>query len=417
MDKRRIVVTGIGAVTPLGNDMNTTWQGLTSGKSGVGHITKFDVTDYPTRIAAEVKNFDPLQFVDKKIARRLDPFTHFAYAATAEAMQQAGLDRDTITAYGPERVGMVIGSGIGGMISYNDQHANFMNAGYRKVSPFFIPAIITNMAAGMLAIEYNCQGPNFSVSTACATASHAVYNAQSILLRGDADIMIVGGSEAGVNTMALSGFIAEKAISTRNDQPEAASRPFDIDRDGFVLGEGAGILVLETLDSARKRGVPILAELAGCGTSCDAYHMTAPREDGGGAALAISNALRDAGMQPEEIAYINTHGTSTPLGDKGELKALRKVFGNHAEKLLINSSKSMIGHLLGAAGGVEAAICVKSILENTVHPTINLDNQDPECDLPIVTQNINTEVQAAVSNSFGFGGHNASLVFKKYREQ
>lgn len=416
MDRKRIVVTGLGTVSPLGNDTATTWQGLIEGRSGVTKITKFDVSEYPTQIGAEVKNFDPLQFVDKKIARRLDPFTHFAYAATAEAMAQAGLNKEAVTAYGPERVGIVIGSGIGGMISYNQQHENFMKSGYRRVSPFYIPAIITNMAAGMLAIEYNCQGPNFSVSTACATASHAIYNAQSIILRGDADIMVVGGAEAGVNTMALSGFIAEKAISTRNDEPEAASRPFDIDRDGFVLGEGAGILVLETVESAKKRGVPILAELAGCGTSCDAYHMTAPREDGGGAARAVQNALNDAGLAPEEITYVNTHGTSTPLGDKGELKALRKVFNSHAEQLLINSSKSMIGHLLGAAGGVEAAVCVNSIMENKVHPTINLDNQDPECDLPIVTETLNTEINAAVSNSFGFGGHNASLVFKKYRE-
>lgn len=415
MPGKKVVVTGMGAVTPLGLDVESTWKALCAGTSGVAPITKFDASSFPVRIAAEVKNFDPANFMDRKEVRRFDDYLHFAYAATHEAMTMAGLDADKITALGPERCGMIIGSGIGGMQSFFEGCEAFLKGGYKKVSPFFIPAMIPNIASGMLAIKYNLQGVNFSVSTACATGSHAIFSALRLIRAGDADLIVCGGAEGGVNTMSLAGFVAEKAISTRNDEPTKASRPFDRDRDGFVLGEGAGILVLESEEHAKKRGATILAELAGAGASCDAHHMTAPRPDGAGAAQAIRNALADAGMQPGEIDYINAHGTSTPLGDRGETLAVKSVFGDHAYKLKINSTKSMSGHLLGAAGGLEAIVCVKSMQENYLHPTVNLDNPDEGLDLDYVANTgIKYPVKAAVSNSFGFGGHNASIVLRQY---
>lgn len=417
MAQKTVVVTGMGVLAPNGLNVPEYWDALVNGKSGIALISKFDVTGYPTQIAGELKGFDPLNFMDKKIVRRLDPFIHYALAAVKEAADQAGLTREAMEKIGAPRCGVVIGSGIGGMKTYSHQQDVLTSSGYRKVSPFFIPSMITNMAAGMVGLEFGCQGPNFSISTACASASHSISAAINLIRKGDADLMICGGSEAAVEPLALAGFMSEKAISTRNDAPQEASRPFDRDRDGFVMGEGAGVLILETLESAQKRGVPILAEAVGSGASCDAYHMTAPREDGGGAALAIRNALADADIKPEEVDYVNTHGTSTPLGDKGEIRAIKQVFDDHAYKLKINSTKSMTGHLLGAAGGIEAVACVKTLETGIIHPTSNLTNPDEEFDLDIVgQQKIEHDVHCAISNSFGFGGHNACVVFKRYEK-
>jgi len=417
MPGKKVVITGMGAVTPLGLDVESTWKALCAGTSGIAPITKFDASAFPVRIAAEVKNFDASQHMDRKLVRRFDGYMHFAYAATAEAMKMAGLSRDTITELGPDRCGMIIGSGIGGMQSFFEECEAYIKGGHKKVSPFFIPAMIPNMASGMLAIDYNLQAVNFSVSTACATATHAIFTALRLLRAGDADMIVCGGAEGGVNIMSLAGFAAEKAISTRNDDPQRASRPFDKDRDGFVLGEGAGILILETEEFAKKRGAKILAELAGAGTSCDAHHMTAPRPDGQGAAMAIKNALRDAEIAPESVDYVNAHGTSTPLGDRGEVMAVKSVFGDHASRLKMNSTKSMSGHLLGAAGGLEAIVCVKSIQEGYLHPTINLDNPDEGLDLDFVAhKGVKQTVKTAVSNSFGFGGHNASIVIRAWQD-
>jgi len=415
MPAEKIVITGFGAVTPLGNDFPSTWEALRAGKSGVARITKFDVSSFPINFGAEVKNFDPAQYMDRKIARRFDGYMHFAYAAVAEALKAAGLDSEKIAQLGADRFGMIIGSGIGGMQSFFEESEAFLKGGHKKVSPFFIPAMIPNMASGMLALEHGFRGLNFSVSSACATGNHAIYCALRFLRCGDADVVVCGGAEGGVNIMSLAGFTSEKALSSRVDDPERASRPFDKDRDGFVLGEGAGILVLETESFAKKRGAKILAELMGAGASCDAYHMTAPRPDGMGAAAAIRAALKDAGIEPSQIDYINAHGTSTPLGDRGEVTAVKNVLGDHAYKVVMNSTKSMTGHLLGAAGGLEAIVCVQSILDSWVHPTINLDNQDPELDLDFVPNAGRVrEVNIALSNSFGFGGHNASIVIRKY---
>jgi len=416
METKKVVVTGTGAVTPLGLNTEEYWDALVAGKSGIEVIQSFDVTLYPTTIAGELKGFDVTNYVDRKIARRLDPFIHYAFAAAQEALDMGGVSKESTTEYGPEKCGMIIGSGIGGMTTFYQQSLDLKEGGYRKISPFFIPAMITNMAGGVIAIDYNFQGPNFSVSTACATGSHALHIALKLIRNGEADMVLAGGSEAAVCPLGLSGFIAEKALSTRNDEPQRASRPFDVDRDGFVMGEGCGLLLLETEESARKRGATILAEIAGAGMSCDAYHMTAPRADGSGAGRAMSNALNDAGIKPEDVDYVNTHGTSTPLGDVGETKALKKVFGEHAYKLKVSSTKSMTGHLLGASGGIEAIACVKTVQNDIVHPTINLDNPDPECDLDFVPlKSVNHTVNYAISNSFGFGGHNACVVIKKYQ--
>ncbi|MCK5267778.1 MAG: beta-ketoacyl-ACP synthase II [Spirochaetes bacterium] len=413
---KKVVITGTGAVTPLGLDVESTWNALLEGKSGISRITKFDVTELPTKIAGELKGFDALNFIDKKEARRLDPFVHYAFAAAAEAVKMASINTDAINKYGAQRCGMIVSSGIGGIDTFTTQVKAYVKGGYRKVSPFFIPSIITNMASGLLAIKYGFQGPNFSISTACATANHSIAEAINIIKHGQADLMLVGGSEAAICIMGLSGFMAQKAISVRNDDPETASRPFDSGRDGFVMGEGSGVMVIESEESAKERGVEILAEIAGAGMSCDAYHMTAPCPDGSGAARAVKNALKNADINPEKIDYVNTHGTSTPLGDKAEVQALKTVFGEHAEKLKINSTKSMTGHLLGAAAGVEGIACVKTLITNEIHPTINQFTSDPGCDLDFVpNKKIQHKVNYAISNSFGFGGHNASVVYKKYQ--
>ena len=416
MEKKKVVITGIGTVNPLGLNTKDYWDNLVAGNSGIDTITSFDVSEYPTKIAGQLKGFDASNYVDRKIARRLDPFIHYAYAAAQEALSMGGVSKESTLEYGPERCGMIIGSGIGGMNTFYQQSNDLANGGYRKISPFFIPAMITNMAGGMIAIDYKFEGPNFSVSTACATASHALHIALRLIRAGEADMILAGGSEAAVSPLGLSGFMAEKAISTRNDEPQKASRPFDVDRDGFVMGEGCGLILLETEESAKKRGATILAEIAGAGMSCDAHHMTAPKSDGSGAGQAMANALKDAGIKPEDVDYVNTHGTSTPLGDIGETKALKRVFGEHAYKLKVSSTKSMTGHLLGASGGIEAIACVKTVQTDTVHPTINLDNPDPECDLDFVPhKSISHTVNYAISNSFGFGGHNACVVIKKYQ--
>jgi len=415
MPAERIVITGLGAVTPLGHDLASTWEALCSGKSGAAPVAKFDASAFPVRFAAEVKNFDPALYMDRKIARRFDGYMHYAYAAVAEALRMAGLDKEKIHSLGADRCGMIIGSGIGGMQAFFEESEAFIKGGPKKVSPFFIPAMIPNMASGMLAIEHGLCGVNFSVSSACATGNHALFSALRFLRAGDADLIVCGGSEGGVNIMSLAGFTSEKALSTRNEAPEQASRPFDKDRDGFVLGEGAGILVLETESFAKKRGAAILAELLGAGASCDAHHMTAPRPDGSGAAQAIRAALRDAGIGPDEIDYVNAHGTSTPLGDRGEVQAVKSVLGDHAYKIKMNSTKSMTGHLLGAAGGLEAIVCVQTILNSYIHPTINLDNPDEGLDLDFVPKaGRAAAVSTALSNSFGFGGHNSSVVIRKY---
>ena len=411
----KVVVTGFGAITPLGNDVASTWEALRSGRSGAAPITKFDASNFPVRFAAEVKGFDPSLYMDKKLVRRFDSYMHFAYAAAAEAMQSAGLDKEKIANLGADRCGMLIGSGIGGMQAHFEEADAYVKGGYKKVSPFFIPAMIPNMASGMLAIEYGFQGLNFAVCSACATSNHAIFSALRFLRAGDADLILCGGTEVGVNIMSLAGFIAEKALSTRNDAPEKASRPFDKERDGFVLGEGAALLVLETESFAKKRGAKILAEIAGAGASCDAHHMTAPCPDGSGAARAMRAALKDAGISPTEVDYVNAHGTSTPLGDRGEVQAVKSVLGDHAYAIKMNSTKSMTGHLLGTAGGLEAIVCIQTILNSYIHPTINLENPDEGLDLDFVP-NVGKEcaVHTALSNSFGFGGHNSSIAIRKY---
>jgi 3-oxoacyl-[acyl-carrier-protein] synthase II len=415
MPAEKIVVTGLGAVTPLGLDVASTWEALCAGRSGAAPITKFDVSAFPVRFGAEVKGFDPTLYMDRKLVRRFDSYMHFAYAAAAEAFKSAGLDKEKIQALGADRCGTIIGSGIGGMQAHFEESDAYIKGGYKKVSPFFIPAMIPNMASGMLAIEYGLKGLNFAVSSACATSNHAIFSALRSLRAGDADLIICGGSEVGVNVMSLAGFIAEKALSTRNDAPEKASRPFDKDRDGFVLGEGSTLLILETESFAKKRGAKILAEIAGAGASCDAYHMTAPSPDGSGAARSMLAALKDAGIEPHEVDYVNAHGTSTPLGDRGEVQAVKSVLGEHASKVKMNSTKSMSGHLLGAAGGLEAIVCIQSIINSFIHPTINLENPDEGLDLDFVP-NVGREctVNCALSNSFGFGGHNSSVVIRKY---
>ncbi len=415
MERKKVVITGIGGVTPLGNDMDSTWESLLAGKSGIGEITKFDASSFPSQIAGELKDFVATDYVDKKMARRLDAFVHYAFAAVQEATKQAGITPELAEKIGSDRCGIIVGSGIGGLGIFQEQRDKFVAGGHKRVSPFFIPALIPNIAGGMLAIDYNFQGVNFSVSTACATGAHAIYTAHKFLRLGEAEIIIAGGTESAITEMGLAGFCAEKALSTRNDDPTAASRPFDKDRDGFVMGEGAGVIIMETEENAKKRGAKILAEVVGTGVSCDANHMTAPRSDGQGAKIAMSNAIKDAGITPADIDYINTHGTSTPLGDRGEVLAIKSVFGEDAYNLKINSTKSMTGHMLGAAGGVEAAVCVKSIMDGMIHPTINLENPDEGFDLDFTPgKKVAVDIKYAVSNSFGFGGHNGSLVFKKY---
>jgi 3-oxoacyl-[acyl-carrier-protein] synthase II len=414
LEKRRVVVTGVGLVTALGTGTEETWKGLCEGRSGVTEITRFDTTQFSTRIAAEVKNFDPLKWFEKKDLKKMDTFIHYAIAAADFAMRQSGL---SITPELAERAGVFIGSGIGGFTVIEREHQALLEGGPRKISPFFIPSSIINLAAGQVSIRFGARGPNSAPCTACSSGAHAVGDAFRVISRGDADVMIAGGSEAAITPMGVGGFAAMRALSTRNEEPARASRPFDKDRDGFVVGEGAGIVILEELGVAKKRGATIIAELAGYGMSGDAYHITLPPEDGHGAHRVMLNAITDAGIQPDQVDYINAHGTSTPPNDRIETAAVKRLFGDHARKLVISSTKSMIGHLLGAAGAVEAGITSLVVQRGVIPPTINYETPDPDCDLDYAPNKARkANVRYALSNSFGFGGTNASLLFKKYEE-
>ncbi|KZE72655.1 beta-ketoacyl-ACP synthase II [Paenibacillus elgii] len=409
--KQRVVITGLGVMSALGRDLETFWGNLLSGKSGVSAIESFDVSEYPTRIAAEIKDFNPEDYMDKKEARRMDRFVQFAVAATLTALKDAGLNVKEDT--DPERVGVYVGSGIGGLSTWEEQHKILLEKGPKRVSPFFIPMMIANMASGQISMITGAKGPNSTAVTACATGTHSIGDAFKTILHGDADVMICGGAEATISPTGVAGFCALRAMSTRNDEPEKASRPFDTDRDGFVMGEGAGILILESLEHAQKRGARIYGEVIGYGMSGDAHHMTDPDPDG--AARCMVKAVKDAGIPFEAIDYINAHGTSTPIGDKSETTAIKQAFGEHAYKLAVSSTKSMTGHLLGAAGGVEALICALALKHGMIPATINLDNQDPECDLDYVPNTPRPfDLRIVMSNSFGFGGHNATVILKKY---
>lgn len=410
-DATRVVVTGVGMVSPLGNDVPTSWAGILAGRSGVGPITGFDHTDFKTHIAAEVKDFDPTRYVDRKEARRMDRFLHFAAAAAQEAVADARLD---MAHCDPRRVGVLVGSGIGGVHTLLEQHEILRERGARRVSPFTVPGLMLNSASAHISIMLGARGPNLALATACATGSHAIGEAAEIIRRGKADVMIAGGSEAGIVPMAVAGFENMGALSGRNAEPERASRPFDADRDGFVIGEGAGILILERLDRARARNAPIYAEVIGYGATADAYHITAPSEDGLGAAECMQMALDDAGVPAEAVDYINAHGTSTPLNDASETKAIKMALGEHAYKVAISSTKSMIGHLMGAAGALEAIFTVLTLRDQVLPPTINYETPDPLCDLDYVPNRARpARVRLALSNSFGFGGHNATVVFSR----
>jgi len=411
MSERRVVVTGLGAVTPIGNDVQTMWESLLAGKSGIDFVTQVNKDEFPAKVAAEVKDFDPTLYVDKKDARKMDPFTQFAVAASKMALQDAKLEVSEDIAH---RVGVWIGSGIGGMQTYEDQFRKFMEKGPKRVSPFFVPMMIPDMAAGQVSIQTGAKGINSCSVTACASGANSIGDAFKAVKRGDVDYIIAGGAEAPITNMSYAGFSAMKALSFNAD-PKSASRPFDKNRDGFVMGEGSGILILETLETALERGAHIYAEIVGYGATGDAYHITAPAEHGEGAARAMQHALRDAGLKPEDVDYINAHGTSTDLNDKYETEAIKTIFGDHAYKLAVSSTKSMTGHLLGAAGGVEAVISVKAIADGVVPPTINYETPDPECDLDYVPNEARKQnVNVVVSNSLGFGGHNVALIFKKY---
>jgi len=408
--EHRVLVTGVGVVSPLGNDVETLWSNLVAGVSGAGPITRFDASGMDCRFACEVKDFATEGVVDRKDARRMDRFVQFAVVAAHGAMQWARLDLDAVDR---DRIGVVLGSGIGGMETFETQHRILIEKGPGRVSPYFIPMMISDMAAGQVSIQFGLRGPNFGTVSACASGANAIGESLRLLRSGDADVMITGGSESTITPMAVAGFCSARALSTRNDDPQRASRPFDRDRDGFVIGEGAGVLVLETEEHARRRGAPVLCELAGYGASADAFHLTAPAEDGNGAARAMRRALQEAGLAPGDVDYINSHGTSTPAGDPVEVQAVKSVFGEHAHRLMMNSTKSMTGHLLGAAGGLEAVITGLVLARGVVPPTINLENADPRCDLDFVPNQARTRsVRAAVSNSFGFGGHNVTLAMK-----
>jgi 3-oxoacyl-[acyl-carrier-protein] synthase II len=409
---RRVVVTGIGLVSALGIGTKETWAGLLAGQSGVTRITRFDVSGYATQIAAEVKGFDPLAFIEKKEIKKMDLFIQYAIAAAQFAMDDSGLQ---ITAANAPNIGVYIGSGIGGFITIEREHEALLNGGPRKVSPFFIPSAIINLASGQVSIRFGAKGPNSATCTACSASAHAIGDAYEIIKRCDADAMIAGGSEAAICAMSIGGFGQLRALSTRNDEPARASRPFDKDRDGFIIGEGAGVLILEELEHARRRGATIYAEIVGYGMSSDAYHMTAPSEDGDGARRVMAMAVRKAGIAPSDVDYINAHGTSTPYNDRLETLAIRNCFGEHAETLAISSTKSMTGHLLGGAGGLEAGITALAVHHQVAPPTINLDDPDPECDLDYVPhQSRQMPIRYALSNSFGFGGTNAALLFKRF---
>ncbi len=408
---KRVVVTGMGVIASLGHNVDDFWSNILAGKSGVDRVSLFDVKDYACQIGAEVRGWDPAQHMDPKEVRRNDRYTHFGFCAAKQAIADAKLD---MTKEDADRVGVIIGSGIGGMLTIEAQHKNLMERGPRKVSPFMIPALISNMASGLVAIELGARGPNFCVVSACATATHAIGESLRMIRGGEADVMVCGGAEAAITPLAYAGFCSMKAMSTNNDNPQKASRPFDLNRDGFIMAEGAGILVLESLEHALARGARIYAELSGYAATCDAFHITQPDPEGKGLSLAMSRALADARLQPHEIDYINAHGTSTPYNDKFETLAIKKVFGDHARKVLISSTKSMTGHLLGAAGGIEAIISVKTLLTGEVPPTINLENPDPDCDLDYVPNvKRKAEVKTVLSDNLGFGGQNAALVFRR----
>jgi 3-oxoacyl-[acyl-carrier-protein] synthase II len=407
------VVTGLGAVTPLGNSVPEYWRAICEGQSGVGPITRFDPKRIDSRIAAEVKGFDPLKVIEKKELKKLDLFIQYAIVAGVEAVEDAKIDFSGVD---PTRAGALVGSGIGGILSILEWHRVLLEKGPGRVSPFFVPSLIVNMASGQLSIRYKLKGPNSSVVTACATGNHAIGDAFRIIQRGDADLMVAGGSEAIIDELPLGGFAQMKALSTRNDEPTRASRPFDADRDGFVAGEGAGVVVLESLEHARRRGARIYGEIVGYGMTADAYHMTAPDPEGDGAIRAMAGALRDGGLRPEDVGYINAHGTSTPYNDKTETLAIKQVFGEHARRLAVSSTKSMTGHLLGAAGGIETVVTVLALQQGILPPTINYETPDPDCDLdyvPNVARKV--EVDVAISNGFGFGGTNATLAFRRWR--
>lgn len=412
MSKRKVVVTGLGIISPVGSTIPKAWANIVAGKSGIGHITRFDASAFSSRIAGEVDDFDINEYLPVKEARRMDVFIHYGIAAAMQSVKDAGLE--DIAGLEAERIGVNIGSGIGGLSMIENTDAAYHKGGPRKISPFFIPSTIINMIAGNLSIKYGFKGPNLAMVTACTTATHSIGSAARMIEYGDADVMVCGGAESCVTPLSIGGFAAAKALSYSNDNPEAASRPWDIARDGFVLGEGAGILVLEELEHAKRRGAKIYAELAGFGMSADAFHMTAPSEDGEGAATCMHNALNNAGLNTTDVDYVNAHGTSTPLGDIAETHAIKRCFGDHAKKLAISSTKSMTGHLLGAAGGIEAIFSTLAIHHQVAPPTINLDDQDPQCDLDYVAnQAREMKINVALSNSFGFGGTNGTLVFRK----
>ncbi len=413
VEKRRVVVTGIGAVTPLGLDASSSWEGAISGKSGVGMLTRLDAEAFPMKVAAEINSFDPADYLDRKEARKMDRFTQFAVVSAKEALKDSGL---MITEENANRVGVWIGSGIGGMETYENQFRTFLEKGQRRVSPFFVPMMIPDMASGQVSIYTGAKGPNSCSVTACASGTNSIGDAFKVIQRGDADAMIAGGSEAPITNMAVAGFCSAKAVTTSED-PTTASRPFDKNRSGFVMGEGAGILILESLESASARGAKIYAEVVGYGSTGDAHHVTAPAPEGEGGARSMQAALDDSGLAKEEISYINAHGTSTDLNDPYETKAIKTVFQNHAYNLAVSSTKSMTGHLLGAAGAVEAIFSVKALEQGIIPPTINLNEPDPECDLDYVPNKARqSDVTAVLSNSLGFGGHNATLIFKKWQQ-
>lgn len=414
MPKRRVVITGMGVISPVGNTASDAWASILSGKSGITRITRFDASALASQIAGEVRNFDITEYISAKDARRMDIFIHYGMAAAIQAIKDADIEDVTSSDLEADRIGVNIGSGIGGLPMIESTDCAYHEGGPRKISPFFIPSTIINMIAGNLSIMYKFKGPNLAFVTACTTATHCIGGSARMIEYGDADVMIAGGAESCVTPLAVGGFASARALSMQNSDPETASRPWDKDRDGFVLGEGAGILVLEEMQHAKRRGAKIYAELAGFGMSADAYHMTAPSEDGEGATRCMANALKNAGINASEIDYINAHGTSTQLGDIAETVAVKNCFGDHAKKLVVNSTKSMTGHLLGAAGGVEAIFTALAIHHQTAPPTINIFNQDPQCDLDYVAGSArNMKIRAAMSNSFGFGGTNGSLIFRK----
>ena len=411
---RRVVVTGVGLLTPLGIGADASWRGILTGKSGIGGITQFDASAFSCRIAGEVKGFNPADYIEKKEIKKMGRFIQFAIAAADFALKHSGLK---VTAENEERVGVYIGSGIGGFEVIEREHQTLLEHGPRRISPFFIPATIINLASGHVSIRSGAKGPNSATATACTTSAHSIGDSYRMIQRGDADAMICGGTEAAVTPMGMGGFAAMRALSTRNDDPERASRPWDLNRDGFVVGEGAGILVLEELECARQRGAKVLAELVGYGMSADAFHVTAPPDNGDGAFRVMRNALRDAGIEPERVDYINAHGTSTEVGDRAETAAIKRAFGDHAYKLAVSSTKSMTGHLLGGAGGIEAGITVMAILDQMAPPTMNYETPDPRCDLDYVPNQARPmHIEYALSNSFGFGGTNGCLIFKRYSE-